>query len=133
MRLRQTRRARFLYLDDALVGEDRTTMELVDHGRGPESELGSKELAGLLKNEIRRIPPLLRTVFVLRDVDELPMPQVAERLGISVAAAKSRLLRARLELRVALREALRPAWARYADCVMRLVYWVRTVALSSNG
>ncbi len=99
MRLRQTRRARFLYLDDALIGEERGTMELVDGARGPESELGSKELAGLLRNEIKRIPPLLRNVFVLRDVDELPMPQVAERLGISVAAAKSRLLRARLELR----------------------------------
>ena len=99
MRLRQTRRARFLYLDDTLIGEDRATMELVDTTRGPESELGSQELAGLLRNEIKRIPPLLRNVFVLRDVDELPMPQVAERLGISVAAAKSRLLRARLELR----------------------------------
>jgi len=99
MRLRQKRRARFLFLDDTLIGEDRGTLELVDHGRGPEAELGSKELGNLLQKEIRRIPPLLRNVFMLRDVDELPMPQVAERLGISVAAAKSRLLRARLELR----------------------------------
>jgi RNA polymerase sigma-70 factor (ECF subfamily) len=53
----------------------------------------------ILKQEIRRIPPLLRNVFVLRDVDQLPMPEVADRLGISVAAAKSRLLRARSELR----------------------------------
>ena len=60
--------------------------------------LGRKSCASL-EREIRRIPPLLRKVFVLRDVDELPMPEVAEQLGISVAAAKSRLLRARLELR----------------------------------
>ena len=99
MRLRQTRRARFLFLDDTLIGEERSTLELVDGGRGPESEVGGKELRGLLQKEIKRIPPLLRNVFVLRDVDELPMPVVAERLGISVAAAKSRLLRARLELR----------------------------------
>ena len=52
-----------------------------------------------MQQEISRIPPLLRNVFVLRDVNELPMPVVAEKLGISVAAAKSRLLRARLELR----------------------------------
>jgi len=99
MRLRQTRRARFLFLDDTLIGDERATLELVDGGRGPEKELGSKELGQLIQKEIRRIPPLLRNVFVLRDVNELPMPQVAERLGISVAAAKSRLLRARLELR----------------------------------
>lgn len=99
MRLRQVRRARFLFLDDAVIGEERGTMELVDAGRGPEAQLGSKELTSLLGAEIRRIPPLLRNVFVLRDVNQLPMPLVAERLGISVAAAKSRLLRARIELR----------------------------------
>lgn len=99
MRLRQTRRVRFLFLDETLIGEDRNTKELVDAGAGPEAQVGSKELAILLENEIRRIPPLLRNAFLLRDVNELPMPQVAERLGISVSAAKSRLSRARTELR----------------------------------
>jgi RNA polymerase sigma-70 factor (ECF subfamily) len=99
MRLRQTRRAKFLFLDDTLIGEERGTLELVDQCLTPEAELGTKELSGLLQREISRIPPLLRNVFVLRDVNELPMPVVAEKLGISVAAAKSRLLRARLELR----------------------------------
>jgi RNA polymerase sigma-70 factor (ECF subfamily) len=99
MRLRQLRRARFFFLDDTLIGEERGTLELVDKRRTPEAELGAGELAGLLRKEIRRIPPLLRNVFMLRDVQELPMPEVAQRLGISVAAAKSRLLRARQELR----------------------------------
>lgn len=99
MRLRQTRRAKFLYLDDTLIGEERGTLELVDNADSPESAVGSKELSALLQKEIGRIPPLLRSVFVLRDVNELSMAEVAERLGISIAAAKSRLLRARLELR----------------------------------
>jgi len=99
MRLRQKRRARFLFLDDTMIGEERGTLELVDRSLTPEAELGTKELSVLLQREINRIPPLLRNVFVLRDVKELPMPVVAEKLGISVAAAKSRLLRARLELR----------------------------------
>ena len=64
----------------------------------PEAELVGKELRAVLQREISRIP-LLRNVFVLRDVNELPMPEVAEKLGISFAAAKSRLLRALLELR----------------------------------
>lgn len=99
MRLRQTRRAKFFYLDDTLIGDERGTLELVDGTDTPETALGTKELSGLLMKEIGRIPPLLRNVFVLRDVKELSMSEVAERLGISVAAAKSRLLRARLELR----------------------------------
>jgi hypothetical protein len=56
----------------------------VDSCLTPEAELGGKELSGLLQREISH---------------ELPMPVVAEKPGISVAAAKSRLLHARLELR----------------------------------
>ncbi len=56
-------------------------------------------LAKILRREIRRIPPLLRNAFVLRDVQQKPMPEVADRLGITVQAAKSRLSRAREELR----------------------------------
>jgi RNA polymerase sigma-70 factor (ECF subfamily) len=99
MRLRQGRRAKFLYIDDTHVGDDLTTLELPDVRKSPEQTLGQSELAAVLNKEIRRIPPLLRNVFLLRDIQELPMPDVAEQLGISVAAAKSRLLRARLELR----------------------------------
>lgn len=99
MRLRQQRRARFFYIDDALVGDEVTTLELPDGAESPEQEFSRREIARILDKEINRIPPLLRNVFLLRDVQQLPMPEVAERLGISVAAAKSRLLRARIELR----------------------------------
>jgi RNA polymerase sigma-70 factor (ECF subfamily) len=99
MRLRQARRARFVYLDDVMIGEEPGTLELRDSRAGAEHELGRKEVYEVLQREIRRIPPLLRRVFVLRDVQQLPMPEVARELGISVAAAKSRLLRARAELR----------------------------------
>jgi RNA polymerase sigma-70 factor (ECF subfamily) len=37
--------------------------------------------------------------MLLRDLDQMPMPDVACRLGLSVPAAKSRLMRARMELR----------------------------------
>jgi len=99
MRLRQLRRARFLYIDDLQLGEERATFELEDHAAGPEQELSSRQLGNLLKREICRIPPLLRNVFLLRDVEQLDMTEVARQLGISVPAAKSRLLRARVELR----------------------------------
>jgi RNA polymerase sigma-70 factor (ECF subfamily) len=86
-------------MDDTQVGEDSVTLEFRDDNLNPEEALGKLEIAEAMKQEIDRIPPLLRNVFLLRDVQELPMEEVAEQLGISVAAAKSRLLRARLELR----------------------------------
>ena len=99
MRLRKDRRARFLYLDEGVPGEEVATLDLPDLTDTPEGALGNVEIRAVLKTEIDRIPLMLRAVFLLRDVEELPMPDVASRLGISIAAAKSRLLRARLELR----------------------------------
>lgn len=65
----------------------------------PEEALNRLLLSKVLRREIRCIPPLLRKVFVLREVERKSMSQVAGELGISVAAAKSRLGRAREELR----------------------------------
>ena len=102
MRLRQMRRARFAYIDDA-QGEDVAAADLRDVRPSPENLLGVNEVAAVLDLEIKRTPPLLRNVFLLRDVENKPMPEVAAKLGISVAAAKSRLLRARAELRSRMR------------------------------
>jgi RNA polymerase sigma-70 factor (ECF subfamily) len=99
MRLRQLRRARLFYMDETVVGEEVMTLDLRDESLNPENRLAQAEVGTVLQDEIRRIPPLLRRVFLLRDVQQKPMPDVAAELGISVAAAKSRLLRARAELR----------------------------------
>jgi RNA polymerase sigma-70 factor, ECF subfamily len=98
MLMRVRRRVRFLYLDD---GEQtgRWPIELPARSISPEREVLEREMHDILQTEIRRIPPLLRHVLQLRDLEGLPMLDVAERLGITVPAAKSRLLRARNELR----------------------------------
>jgi RNA polymerase sigma-70 factor (ECF subfamily) len=97
MRIRVDRQLHFLYLDES--SESHVHVELVGQTRNPEDELGDQEVGELLEREISRIPPLLREVMLLRDVQRLPMRDVAERLGLSVPAAKSRLMRARAELR----------------------------------
>lgn len=102
MRLRQLKRARLLYLEEAVEGEDSIALELPDKRQTPEEAFSEAEIAGVLNAEIRRIPPLLRNVFLLREVEGKSMEEVAASLGITVAAAKSRLLRARLELRARL-------------------------------
>ncbi len=97
MRIRVDRQLHFVYLDEST--ESNVRVELVGQTRNPEDELGDQEVGDLLRREISRIPPLLREVMLLRDVQHLPMRNVAERLGLSVPAAKSRLMRARAELR----------------------------------
>jgi RNA polymerase sigma-70 factor (ECF subfamily) len=104
MQIRKVRRAKFTYIDDPLSNGEQLTFELPDTRQSPERSLGQMEVGAVLEAEIRRTPPLLRHVFLLRDVEQRPMTEVAKILGISVAAAKSRLLRARAELRSRMRK-----------------------------
>ena len=97
MRIREARNARFVYLDEP--SESDVRIELVGQAADPEDQLGMDEVVKLLRREVSRIPPLLRNVMLLRDLDQMPMPDVAGRLGLSIPAAKSRLMRARMELR----------------------------------
>jgi RNA polymerase sigma-70 factor (ECF subfamily) len=87
-----------VYIEDANAQTQRP-FDPAEAALTPEEALAKVQISSVLQDEICRIPPLLRNVVVLRDVQQLPMQTVAEKLGISVAAAKSRLLRARLELR----------------------------------
>ena len=98
MRIREERKSSFVYLDEST--ESNVRLELVGQRADPEDELGEQQVANLIRREILLIPPLLRNVMLLRDVEQLPMPDVASRLGVSVPAAKSRLMRARAELRL---------------------------------
>lgn len=97
MRIREERNLRFVYLDEA--SESNVRLELVGQVAGPEDQCGVDEVTSLLRQEVSRIPPLLRNVLLLRDLDQLSMSEVAVRLGLSVPAAKSRLMRARTELK----------------------------------
>lgn len=89
-------------------GESRM-IELTDQGQSPEDSLSQKEFSKTLKQEVQRLPPLLRGVLILRDVDELSTAEVAARLGLTPAAVKCRLLRARLELRKRLEKHRNPS------------------------
>jgi RNA polymerase sigma-70 factor (ECF subfamily) len=97
MRIREERNAHFVYLDNRT--EANVRLELVSQTSSPEDELGREEVAQLLRKEMSRLPALFRNIMLLCDSEQLPMPDVAQRLGLSVPAAKSRLLRARRELR----------------------------------
>ncbi len=72
---------------------------LTDWSTNPATSLLDEEARKELQKAIGELPEIYKAVFVLRDVQGLPAADVAEVLGLSVAAVKSRLHRARLYLR----------------------------------
>jgi len=73
--------------------------EIADWTPNPEQQYGQAELNDILSRTIQGLPVGFRTVFVLRDVEGLSTEETAEMLSLSIPAVKSRLLRARLQLR----------------------------------
>ena len=70
----------------------------------PDDVLLSEESKEVLRESIDSLPEAMRTVVVLKDVEGLKNEEIAETLGISVPAVKSRLHRGRLILRQLLSE-----------------------------
>jgi RNA polymerase sigma-70 factor (ECF subfamily) len=76
--------------------------------RPPDENAARRELAAVLEDALTRLDPTYREVLLLRDVEGLTAPEVAEILGVSIDAVKSRLHRARAELRARLEPLLSP-------------------------
>jgi RNA polymerase sigma-70 factor (ECF subfamily) len=77
-----------------------------------EREADRPEVRRLLEKALAELAPKHRAIFLLRDVEGLSTEETAKTLGISVANAKVRLLRARLKLRERLTRALGDAATR---------------------
>jgi len=100
MKLRKRKSDRTVPLDEPLdTGEDTVVREIAVWDDNPEHQYSREELGRILDEAVESLRPAFRTVFVLRDIEELSTEETAEALGISVPAVKSRLLRARLQLR----------------------------------
>jgi len=76
--------------------------ELEDQGQeipsgepSPEQQAAVRQMKALLWQAVRKLPTEYRSVYEMRDLEEIPGEVVAERLGISLAAMKSRLHRGR--------------------------------------
>ncbi|MDH7489165.1 MAG: sigma-70 family RNA polymerase sigma factor [Anaerolineae bacterium] len=65
----------------------------------PEEAALSGEVRQVMAEAIAALPEALRIVFLMRDVEDMPAAEVADALGLTVAAVKSRLHRARMFLR----------------------------------
>jgi RNA polymerase sigma-70 factor (ECF subfamily) len=100
MKLRRRKSDRSVSLDETIdTGEDNIVREIAAWGEDPEERFSREELGELLDSAIKGLEPPYRSVFVLRDIEDLSTEETADALGLSIPAVKSRLLRARLQLR----------------------------------
>src|SRR5882724_7490611 len=100
MKLRKRKSDKTVSMDEDVETEDGSVpREIADWSPNPEQQYKQLELNEILTKTIQGLPAGFRTVFVLRDVEGLSTEETAETLGLSIPAVKSRLLRARLQLR----------------------------------
>jgi RNA polymerase sigma-70 factor, ECF subfamily len=100
MQLRRRKNDKSVSLDETIdTGEDTLVREIAAWDENPEERFSREELGGVLDTAIQSLEPPYRSVFVLRDIEELSTEETADALDLSVPAVKSRLLRARLQLR----------------------------------
>lgn len=108
MRMRRGKNRVTVSLDQELETSDGAIQrELPAETESPEESLSRTELRESLTQAIDSLSEIYRPVFVLRDVEGLSTEETAEMLNLSLPAVKSRLLRARLQLRQKLRRFLK--------------------------
>ena len=100
IRHRSTQPSKLLPLEDYLPRQEQGEIpQMVDWADRPEDALLTKESREKMMEALEKLPPEYRAVFILRDMEGFSNAETGESLGISVAAVKSRLHRARLALR----------------------------------
>jgi RNA polymerase sigma-70 factor (ECF subfamily) len=112
LKLRKERKASYESIDEQEQANDGKVFpkDFADWREIPSESLERTELRQALQKAIASLEPIYREVFVLRDVEELSISETARMLGISEASVKTRLLRARLQMRDALAPGFDGAW-----------------------
>ena len=100
MKLRKRKWDKTVWLDEPVnVGEETVAREIAVWEDNPEQRYSQQELREILDKAVNGLAAPYRTVFALRDMEGLSTEETAEALDLSIPAVKSRLLRARLQLR----------------------------------
>jgi RNA polymerase sigma-70 factor (ECF subfamily) len=110
MRLRSRRSRPAVSLDERLAEDDEMTFadQFPDTAPSPEQIVARRELEDLLRRNLQTLSPVLRSAFILREMEGFSTEEAAEELGISQGTLKARLHRAKRQLSRLIGRALRP-------------------------
>jgi RNA polymerase sigma-70 factor, ECF subfamily len=76
-----------------------TIEDVPSSAASPEELYQSKEIASALQSALQRIPEKYRAAIVLKEIEGLSYEEIADTLQVSIGTVKSRIWRARYELR----------------------------------
>jgi RNA polymerase sigma-70 factor (ECF subfamily) len=109
MLLRRGRRHRELSIDEDTLDPQgaASLLEIPDSNPNPETSYLQREEARILSKAMDKLRPGLRKAIELRDLGELSTEETSRRMGLSISATKSSVLRGRRKLREALRSYVR--------------------------
>ncbi len=112
MKLRKDRRTLYESLDEATTDQEGNYIprDFADWREIPSETLQQKQLREALARALASLASKYREVFVLRDVQKLSIAETARMLGITESSVKTRLLRARLQMRDALAPGIDGSW-----------------------
>src|SRR5215510_990582 len=112
MKRRKDRKSLYDSIDQTEMDEqgDYFPKDFSDWGEIPSEALQRRELRYALQKAIASLDPKYREVFVMRDIQNLSIAETAAALGLTEASVKTRLLRARLQMRDALAPGIDGAW-----------------------
>jgi RNA polymerase sigma-70 factor (ECF subfamily) len=112
MKLRKDRRHLYESIDPEREDEegDYRPRDFADWREIPSEELQRTEFREALKRAMASLAPKYREVLILRDVQHVSITETAKILGITEASVKTRLLRARLQMRDALAPGIDGSW-----------------------
>ncbi len=123
--LRRNRAYLFQSLDSPPIGEqgdpDSVPRDLADWREIPSETLARKELRQKIEQILQSLPAIYREVLVLRDIQHLNVAEAAQVIGVSKDLVKTRLSRARLQMR----EALAPGYDGHWTCYSKAYKGVR--------
>jgi RNA polymerase sigma-70 factor (ECF subfamily) len=112
MKVRKNRTHLYESIDEQKSSEEGEYLpkDFADWRDIPSEALERKELQEALKRALSSLDPKYREVLILRDVQHMSIIDTAKVLGITEASVKTRLLRARLQMRDALAPGIDGSW-----------------------
>ena len=107
MHLRRQRRATLLSLDE--TSPEQAPLYLTSREPTPEESTARYQISSAILGAVSRLPNGLRMPYMMHAVSGLPVAEVANKLGLSLSATKSRIFRARCTLQSRLHVSYAPA------------------------
>ncbi|MBP8989309.1 MAG: sigma-70 family RNA polymerase sigma factor [Clostridia bacterium] len=96
---RKSARSRTISIHEEIKTEEgQITPQYADHAPLPDEQAEKREVRQMIREEILSLPPPMREIIILRDLEGLSYRELADLLHLSEGTVKSRLSRARQQL-----------------------------------